>query len=45
MGHPGDCDPRDDEPERECPECCDIFVEDGFGEWYCPNCKGKEEEK
>lgn len=43
MGHPGDCDPRDDEPEYEC-ACGDILQEDGFGEWVCPSCIKEQEE-
>jgi hypothetical protein len=37
---PNDC--PDEQPEPECSVCCDIYVEDGFGDWYCPTCKGKE---
>lgn len=37
MGHPGDCDPRDDEPEYEC-DCGDLLMKDMFGDWFCPSC-------
>ena len=45
MGFPGDSDPRDEEPEYECPECNDLLVQDFFNEWFCPTCEGKNGEK
>jgi hypothetical protein len=44
MGFPGDCDPRDDEPENWC-VCGDLLDKDLLGDWFCPSCTKEEAEK
>lgn len=43
-GLPGDCDPRDNEPEFEC-DCGDILMQDMFGDWFCPTCTDKDKQE
>lgn len=40
-GFPGDSDPRDEEPEWECPECRGVVVAKCQYESHCLDC-GKE---
>jgi len=37
MGFPEDSDPRDEEPEHECPKCGDILEVEN-GEAHCRTC-------
>ena len=43
---PGDYDPNF-EPEPACshPECNDLLEQDLLGDWYCPSCVKREQEK
>jgi len=43
---PGDYDPNC-EPEPACsqPECNDLLEQDLLGDWFCPSCLKREQEK